>query len=71
MTDQKRQKDMNRGQKNPGNQDRDRRNTAQNDPEPAEGERFDQDRVNRDRSAYESQNQGQGPQNVGNQSRTR
>ena len=51
MTDQKRQKDMNRGQKNPGNQDRDRRNTAQNDPEPAEGERFDQDRVNRDRSA--------------------
>ena len=71
MTDQKRQEDMNRGHKTPANQDRNRKNTAQNDPEPAEGDRFDQHRVNRDRSAHESQNQGQGPQNVGDQSRTR
>jgi hypothetical protein len=71
MTDQKRHEDMNRGHKNPGNQDRDRRNTAQNNPEPEEGERFSKDRVNRDRSAFESQNQGQGPQHVGDQSRTR
>lgn len=71
MTDRKRQDDMNREQKNAGSQDRARKNTAQNDREPGEGQRFDQDRVNRDRSAYESQNQGQGPQNVGDQSRTR
>ncbi len=71
MTDQKRHEDMERGHKSPGNQDRERQNTAQNDPEPKENERFDKDRVNRDRSAFESQNQGQGPNNVGDQSRTR
>ena len=71
MTDRKRQEDTNREQKNAGSEDRARKNTEQNDREPGEGQRFDQDRVNRDRSAYESQNQGQGPQNVGDQSRTR
>ena len=71
MTDRKRQEDVNREQKSAPGHDRARKNPAQNDREPGEGERFDQDRVNRDRSTYESQNQGQGPQNVGDQSRTR
>lgn len=39
--------------------------------EAADGNRFDKERQDRDRSTFESQNQGQGPNNVGDQSRTR
>jgi hypothetical protein len=41
------------------------------DREKAEGSRFDRERQDRDRGAYENQNQGHGPSNVGDQSRTR
>ena len=41
------------------------------DQEPAQESRFDKERQDRDRSAFEGQNQGQGPSNVGDQSRTR
>jgi nucleoid-associated protein YgaU len=47
------------------------RDAGQPDREPAEGQRFDKERKDRDRSAVESHNQGQGPLNVGDQSRTR
>lgn len=50
--------------------DRKLRDASTSDPEP-EGSRFDKERQDRDRSVYESQNQGQGPSNVGDQSRTR
>jgi hypothetical protein len=39
--------------------------------EAADGNRFDKERQDRDRGTFESQNQGHGPHNVGDQSRTR
>lgn len=47
------------------------RGAAQPDREPVDGGRFDKERKDRSRSTVESQNQGQGPLNVGDQSRTR
>ena len=40
-------------------------------PDDEEPDRFEDKRLNRDRSVVEQANQGQGPQNVGDQSRTR
>ena len=40
-------------------------------PDDEEPDRFDPERVNRDRGVAEQANQGQGPLNVGDQSRTR
>jgi hypothetical protein len=40
-------------------------------PDDEEKNRFDRERVDRDRSVAEQANQGQGPLNVGDQSRTR
>jgi hypothetical protein len=40
-------------------------------PDDEEPERFERERVDRDRSVTEQANQGQGPLNVGDQSRTR
>jgi hypothetical protein len=40
-------------------------------PDEEEKDRFDRERVDRDRSVTEQANQGHGPLNVGDQSRTR
>jgi hypothetical protein len=78
MPNQKRPDDIDTARKAPGadqaDQDdktRETRETRQNDPAPTEGNRFTKERQDRDRSSYESQNQGTGPMNVGDQSRTR
>ncbi len=72
MPNQKRPDDFDAARKAPGTErERDTRDVRPNDPEPREGDRFDKERQDRDRSSYEGQNQGQGPNNVGDQSRTR
>lgn len=72
MPNQKRPDDIDTARKAPGADQNDKtRDTRQNDPEPNEGNRFTKERQDRDRSSYEGQNQGTGPSNVGDQSRTR
>ena len=69
---QRQQHDMDRTRKSPGiDKDGNSRKATEREREPVEGNRFDKERQDRDRSTYESQNQGQGPNNVGDQSRTR
>jgi hypothetical protein len=60
--------DQKRTQPQPG-----KRLTDDHHERPADDEedRFDEKRVNRDRSVVEQANQGQGPLNVGDQSRAR
>jgi hypothetical protein len=62
MTDQKRTQPQNAPPEDEGRRER---------PDDQEPDRFDRKRVNRDRSVVEQANQGQGPLNVGDQSRTR
>lgn len=67
MADQTRHQDQQREQRAPSrDQDRSSQNMGNRDREPAEGQRFDQDR-NRDRSSQNQGNQNQGNQNPGKQ----
>lgn len=68
MTEQKRHDDQQHPRKSP--RDTGTSQQAGHEPEPLD-DRFEKERQDRDRSAVESQNQGQGPLNVGDQSRTR
>jgi hypothetical protein len=62
MTDQKRTQPQDAPPHDDGRRER---------PDDEEPNRFERERVNRDRSVPEQANQGQGPMNVGDQSRTR
>jgi len=62
MTDQKRTQPQTVPPRDEGRRER------ADDEEP---DRFDDKRTNRDRSVVEQENQGHGPQNVGDQSRAR
>ena len=68
----KHQSDIDRARKSPGtDKEGNPREARPLDRGPVEGSRFDKERQDRDRSTFESQNQGHGPSNVGDQSRTR
>jgi hypothetical protein len=84
MTTQNRHQNPDQSRKRPEevetarkSQERDKRRTDAAGPrereerEEAEGNRFSRERQDRDRGAFEGQNQGHGPSNVGDQSRTR